>query len=75
MARTETAGDGYDVYRDVFWFAVFPFTVSFVVAFVLARGFHERVSGFTANTVLLILLVLFITYLVGRANDDDQWPQ
>lgn len=30
---------------------------------------------FTANTVLLILLVLFIAYLVGRANDDDQWPQ
>ena len=30
---------------------------------------------FTANTVLLILLVLFISYLVGRANDDDQWPQ
>jgi len=30
---------------------------------------------FTANTALLILLVLFIAYLVGRANDDDQWPQ
>ena len=26
-------------------------------------------------TVLILLLVWLNAYLIGRANDDDQWPQ
>ncbi len=60
------------MYRDVF------LVRSVSLCCCICGGSGDLMSAFlvfTANTVLLILLVLFITYLVGRANDDGQWPQ
>ena len=76
MVGTETAGDGYDVYRDVF-------LVRSVSLYGFLRGglrggkgaFMSAFLVFTANTALLILLVLFIAYLVVVIGAADQWPE
>ena len=60
------------MYRDVF----LVHSVSLCCCICGGSGdFMSAFLVFTANTVLLILLVLFIAYLVVVIGAADQWPE